>query len=272
MFTRFHHYVVAVSDLEKTAADYQRIFGVQKPAVHSDARGHREAIVYMGDSSIHLCQSLTPDGAFAKFIQERGEGLYSVALEETDMAAALERLKRHGVRSIPTQEPNGVTVHLVHPKATMGLMYELYPRQAGETSPMGTGPVQRIGTVAHGVKSVDASLVMYEDLFGLKPDSRGVIVRPDAKLRSAWFPVGPGSIEVMEPWGEGSDATHFLERRGEGLYCLSMRVKGLGAFVEELKSKGVRLLPGATPQLAWMHPKETHGMLFEMSDADRRAH
>jgi methylmalonyl-CoA epimerase len=61
----------------------------------------------------------------------------------------------------------------------------------------------------------------------------------------------------------------FIEKRGEGLHHLAVKVQDLNATVERLKAGGARLLndprPGAGGHLyVFVHPSSTGGVLLEL--------
>ncbi len=270
MLTGIHHYVQAVQDLEKTVDDWCRLLDIPRPEIKPDPRGHRYAIIHLGDSPVYLCQSPTPDGPFAKFVAQRGEGMYSVALEESDMKGAVARLKGKGVQTIPTTEPSGVTLHLIPPKATNGFMWELCPKHDIGKPPSG-GFVKRVQFVCHAVKDLEPTLATYADLLGLKPDSKGIAPGPGPGIRSAWLPIGQDSIGILSPVAPEGPIVRFLDRTGGGLYNLMMKVNDMKGTVEKLNAKGVRTIPGG-PRAVWLHPAGTHGVLIEMQDAAEAGH
>jgi methylmalonyl-CoA epimerase len=64
----------------------------------------------------------------------------------------------------------------------------------------------------------------------------------------------------------------FIEKRGEGLHHVALRVPDLTAAVERLRSSGARILneprPGAGGHLyTFVHPSSTGGVLIELIQA-----
>lgn len=66
----------------------------------------------------------------------------------------------------------------------------------------------------------------------------------------------------------------FLEKKGEGIHHIAFGVENIEQRMEELREKGVRLLneqpkKGAGGALvAFMHPKSSNGVLYEMCQKD----
>ena len=62
------------------------------------------------------------------------------------------------------------------------------------------------------------------------------------KVRLAMVPVGESRIELLEPTSPDSTIAKFLEKRGEGLHHVAIKVPDLNAAVERLRAYGARLL------------------------------
>lgn len=88
----------------------------------------RLVMVPMGDSRLELLEATSEDSTIAKFIAKRGEGLHHVCLKVPDLAAAVARLKKDGVRLVSEEIKTGAGGHqyvFVHPASTGGILLEL---------------------------------------------------------------------------------------------------------------------------------------------------
>jgi methylmalonyl-CoA/ethylmalonyl-CoA epimerase len=118
------------------------------------------------------------------------------------------------------------------------------------------------------VKSLDAARV-YEAL-GLTIDHVETV--ETQKVRTAFLSVGDSSLELLEPTGPDSPIAKFIEKRGEGIHHICLRVDDLEAHLERLKSEGYRLIneapvPGAHGcRVAFLHPAAGNGVLIELSE------
>lgn len=126
---RFHHVGVIVHDLASAATMY-RLLGF--------APGHEEDVPSQGvrvlllptanaDQYVELIAP-TGEGALARFIEKRGEGIHHVAFAVDDLTAALERLHENGVRLVdrmPRAGAHGWSVAFLHPTAANGVLIEL---------------------------------------------------------------------------------------------------------------------------------------------------
>ncbi len=92
------------------------------------------------------------------------------------------------------------------------------------------------------------------------------------KVRVAMLPLAGSRIELLEPAEADSPVGRFLEKRGEGLHHVALRVPNLNETVEKLRAAGARLLneprAGAGGHLyVFVHPTSTGGVLLELIQA-----
>ncbi|HOK20442.1 MAG TPA: VOC family protein, partial [Thermosynergistes sp.] len=72
-----------------------------------------------------------------------------------------------------------------------------------------------------------------------------------------------------------SPVTQFLERRGEGLHHIAIRVESIEEAIRELKANGIRLTDekprygAGGARIAFVHPKAANGVLLELSERKR---
>ncbi|MBZ5604838.1 MAG: methylmalonyl-CoA epimerase [Acidobacteriia bacterium] len=131
----------------------------------------------------------------------------------------------------------------------------------------------RMTTIDHlgiAVKSLDQALKFYRDQLGLNVSLRETVEHE--KVNVAMLPLGEPRIELLEPTTQDSVIGKFIEKRGEGLHHVAIRVPDLVASVEKLKSSGARLLneprQGAGGHLyVFVHPSSTGGVLLELIQA-----
>jgi methylmalonyl-CoA/ethylmalonyl-CoA epimerase len=83
------------------------------------------------------------------------------------------------------------------------------------------------------------------------------------------FPEG-GRLELVTSIREGSFVSKFLDRRGEGVHHMTLRVSDLPAQVERLRAAGVELLMVDLEDPSWreafIHPKNAHGVLIQIAE------
>ncbi|HWZ32068.1 MAG TPA: methylmalonyl-CoA epimerase [Bryobacteraceae bacterium] len=125
----------------------------------------------------------------------------------------------------------------------------------------------KIDHLGIAVKSLDQALAFYRDQLGLDVSMRETV--EIEKVNVAMLPLGDPRIELLEPMQSDSVIGKFLEKRGEGLHHVALKVPDLNASVERLKSSGARLLneprAGAGGHLyVFVHPSSTGGVLLEL--------
>lgn len=118
------------------------------------------------------------------------------------------------------------------------------------------------------VKSLEASAIYR--LLGLTVDHVETVEAQ--KVRTAFLSVGEASLELLEPTADDSPIARFIEKRGEGIHHICLRVTGLEEHLARLKAGGYRLVdehpvPGAHGcRVAFLHPEAGHGVLIELSE------
>ncbi|MGH9394307.1 MAG: methylmalonyl-CoA epimerase [Terriglobales bacterium] len=124
------------------------------------------------------------------------------------------------------------------------------------------------------VRDLDAACRAYA-LLGLEAEGREVV--PQEQVRVAMLPLQSGRLELIEPTAPDSAVGRFLERRGEGLHHLALRVPDLDAAVARLKAAGRRVVH-EQPQLGagghryvFLHPSSTGGVLIELIESAAEA-
>ena len=117
------------------------------------------------------------------------------------------------------------------------------------------------------VRSIDQALGFYQGQLGLAVGARETV--PHEKVHVAMLPLEGSRIELLEPTQPDSVIGKFLDKRGEGLHHVAIRVPDLNASVERLRASGARLLneprAGAGGHLyVFVHPSSTGGVLIEL--------
>jgi methylmalonyl-CoA epimerase len=127
MFT-IDHLGIAVKSLSTAKAVYEKLGMKVSEEEVVPAEKVRLVMVPVGESRLELLEPTSEDSTIAKFIAKRGEGLHHVSLRVPDLAAAVERLKKEGVRLVSEEIKVGAGGHhyvFVHPSSTGGVLLEL---------------------------------------------------------------------------------------------------------------------------------------------------
>jgi len=125
--------------------------------------------------------------------------------------------------------------------------------------------IEKIDHVAILVKDVNKAEEFFSDLFEMRFAQLGEVKEVDA--RSIMEESG---IEILEPLTPDGPTAKTLEKRGEGLTLLSLKVSNLDEAMAEMKAKGIRLVAEKHDniRLALYHPKDTYGVMIELIEYD----
>ena len=109
-----------------------------------------------------------------------------------------------------------------------------------------------------------------KNIFNADPDFLEEIA--DQKVRIAGYNNGNVALEYLEPTSEDSSISKFLQKRGNGIHHIALRVQDLEKKLAELDAKGFRLIDrkarkGAdNKKIAFLHPESCNGILIELCE------
>ena len=130
--------------------------------------------------------------------------------------------------------------------------------------------IEKLDHIGVAVKSIEESMQVYTEILGLKVTDIETV--EEQKVRTAFIPVGESKIELLESTSPDGPIAKFIEKRGEGIQHIALRVDDLKQKLEELKQKGVRLIDenprigAGGAKIAFIHPKTTKGILIELCE------
>ena len=130
---------------------------------------------------------------------------------------------------------------------------------------------RHINHVAIAVRDVEASLSLYERLFGVSDGEIEEIA--DQAVRATLIRVGGSQLELIQPTDSTGAIARFIERRGEGLHHVCFEVDGLQQTLDNLAAADFDLIDtapreGLSGMIAFLHPRSTGGVLIELVDQD----
>ncbi|WP_243386403.1 methylmalonyl-CoA epimerase [Bacillus kexueae] len=133
--------------------------------------------------------------------------------------------------------------------------------------------VDHIGIAVH---SIDQALPFYME--SLKCKWMGEEVVEAQKVKVVFLDAGNIKFELLEPTSESSPVATFLQKRGEGIHHIAIKVEDIQSRIDEIKEKGIEMIDhsprvGAKgANIAFMHPKSTRGVLFELCEKKEDSH
>jgi len=128
--------------------------------------------------------------------------------------------------------------------------------------------IEDIDHIGIAVTDIEKARKVYEDilnstnLWNERIEEQGVEV--------AAYRVGNTKIELLQPLSQDSPVGKFLQKRGEGLHHIALRVDDIDKALEDLREKGIELIDRVArsgahgARIAFIHPKETNGVLYEL--------
>src|SRR2546421_1320639 len=133
-----------------------------------------------------------------------------------------------------------------------------------------TMTIPKIDHLGIAVRSIDEALKFYRDHLGLAVGALETVEQE--KVHTAMLPLGESRIELLEASQPDSVIAKFIQKRGEGLHHVAIRVPDLLAAVERLKGAGATLLnePRAGAgghSYVFVHPASAGGVLLELIQA-----
>jgi methylmalonyl-CoA epimerase len=126
--TSIDHLGIAVKSLAAAKIIYEKLGLSVSPEETVAQEKVKLVMVPVGESRLELLEAISEDSTIAKFIAKRGEGLHHVCLRVPDLTAAVEKLKKDGVRLVSEEIKVGAGGHryvFVHPSSAGGVLLEL---------------------------------------------------------------------------------------------------------------------------------------------------
>lgn len=130
--------------------------------------------------------------------------------------------------------------------------------------------ILKIDHIGIAVKDLDESLEVYK-LLGFKCKETEEV--SEQKVRVAFLPCGESELELLEPTQSDSPLQKFIDKNGEGIHHIAIRVDDVQDSIKKLKEAGVRIIDekprygAGNSKIAFIHPKMT-GVLFEVTERE----
>ena len=132
------HVGIAVDDLDAALAFYTDALGLEVDATEDvPSQGVRAHFVRVGSAALELLEATSEESPIRRFVSRRGAGIHHITLRVDDIAAALARLKAHGVRLVdetPREGAEGALVAFVHPASAHGVLVELKQERSAQAA------------------------------------------------------------------------------------------------------------------------------------------
>lgn len=133
--------------------------------------------------------------------------------------------------------------------------------------------VLHIDHIGIASRDLNNALKFYTESLGLT--ATGFEVVEEQKVKVAFLPMSEGELEILESTTPDGPVAKFIESRGEGIQHIALRVDDIEGALKELKEKGIRLIDekprygAGGAKIAFIHPKETGGVLLELCQREK---
>jgi len=130
--------------------------------------------------------------------------------------------------------------------------------------------ITHIDHIGIAVKSIEEGARFFTDVLGLRLEKVETVA--EQKVKTGFFPITDSELELLESTEPDGPIAKFIDARGEGVQHIAFRVENIDDALRELKEKGVRLIDqeprkgAGGSRIAFIHPKETHGVLVELCE------
>ena len=132
--------------------------------------------------------------------------------------------------------------------------------------------IKHIDHIGIAVKSIEQAGKFYTETLGLKIEDVENVA--DQKVNVAFIPITDSEVELLESTEPDGPVAKYIDARGEGVQHIAFCVENIEEALAELKAKGVRLIDekprkgAGGAMIAFIHPKETNGVLVEICQRD----
>ena len=130
--------------------------------------------------------------------------------------------------------------------------------------------VGRVDHIGIAVKDIEQAKKFYTEFLGM--EALGEEVVEEQKVKVCFIPCGDSEIELLESTSPDGPIAKHIEKKGEGIQHIALRVDNIEAAIADLMAKGVRMIDekprygAGGAKIAFVHPKSTGGILLEISE------
>lgn len=128
--------------------------------------------------------------------------------------------------------------------------------------------LDKIDHIGIAVENIDEALEFYRDQLGLIVGGTEEVL--EQKVRVTFMKIGESRIELLQSTEPDGPVAKFIEKRGQGIQHIAIRVDNIEKTLENLKDKGARLIDerprigAGGAKIAFVHPKSSRGVLLEL--------
>ncbi len=227
---------------------------------------------------LELISPTSAESHVAKVIQKRGQGMSCLTLKVDNIDESTKELESLGVRLVGKQYGGGLKEHLFHPKDSYGIQIELAEyspiapciaaRELGRPAARASNvlKVEKIDHVHAYVSDVEGAKRLFSAILGSEFRDLGAFNGVGEQFFATFHPLG---LELISPTSAESHVAKVIQKRGQGLSCMTLKVDNIDESTKELESLGVRLVGrqyGGGLKEHLFHPKDSYGIQIELAE------
>ncbi len=129
--------------------------------------------------------------------------------------------------------------------------------------------LEKVDHLCIAVKDLKEAERYFSQVFELEPDDR--YVEETEKIEVVRYYIGEVGFELVASTDPEGDVAKFIERNGEGVFLLSLKVPKVEEAMAELQKKGVPFIDEVPrnwrqSKYTFIKPKAMFGVLLELID------
>jgi len=127
--------------------------------------------------------------------------------------------------------------------------------------------IQKVDHIGIAVRSLEESIPYYENALGMKLLKTEEV--ESQMVKTAFFEAGETHVELLEATSEESPIAKFIAKNGEGIHHVAFGTDDITGQLKQASDAGIKLIHevpmvgAGGKQVAFLHPKFTHGVLTE---------
>ena len=128
----------------------------------------------------------------------------------------------------------------------------------------------KVDHIGIAVKDLEQAKKFYTEILGMP--AMGEETVEQQKVKVCFIPCGDSELELLESTAPDGPIAKFIDKNGQGVQHLALRVDNIEAAIADLKAKGVRMIDevprygAGGASIAFVHPKSTGGILLELTE------
>ena len=128
--------------------------------------------------------------------------------------------------------------------------------------------IEKIDHIGIAVKDLNNATQIYKMIF--EKDFAGEEDIEEQKVKVVFFKIGETKIELVQSTSVDGNISKFIEKKGEGIHHIAIKVKDINSVLKKFKDNGIRLIDekarigAGGNKIAFLHPKSSNGVLIEL--------